>query len=389
MIKTAINLFSVVLIGMMSSCQNTEKKQQTSTQDSISSVSALDSASFSETIDGKAANLYTIKNSSGAEVHLTNFGARIVGLLVPDKDGKLTDVVLGFNKASSYNNPEEPYFGTIVGPFGNRIAKGKFTLDGKTYTLPTNNGLNTLHGGFKGVHFANWEAKEVTPQKVTFAYTLPDGNEGYPGNISMEVTYSFNDKNELTIDYKATSDKNTHLNLTNHAYFNLNGEGSGTILDHELKLFANEYTPVDSTLIPTGELAPVKGTPFDFTKAKTIGLNIDDQDQQLTYGKGYDHNFVLDKTVVEGLNHAVTISGDKSGIVMDIYTAEPGIQFYSGNFMGDKVTLKNGVKDSFRTGFCLEPQHFPDTPNQTKFPSTLVKAGDTYSTKSVYKFSVK
>ena len=386
--KTTFNnlvLFAAIL-GLFS-CQQPSTKKAESASDSSSVY--LDSTSFNEDIDGKAVKLIILKNASGATAYLTNFGARLVGLQVPDKNGKLTDVVLGFNKASSYNNSQEPYFGPIVGPFGNRIAKGKFTLDGETFTLPTNNGPNTLHGGLKGVHFANWAIKEANDKLVTFTYTLPDKQEGFPGNIAMEVSYSLSDNNELTINYKATTDKKTVINLTNHAYFNLNGEGSGTILDHEIQFYADKYTPVDSTLIPTGELAPVAGTPFDFTKAKTIGKDIDQTNEQLKFGKGYDHNFVLNGTKVDGLNHAVTVKGDKSGIVMDIYTQEPGIQFYSGNFMSEKVTLKNGVKDSFRTGICLEPQHYPDAPNQPNFPSTVLNPGDTYTTKSVYKFSAK
>src|SRR5690606_10750559 len=236
----------------------------------------------------------------------------------------------------------EPYFGTIVGPFGNRIAKGTFSLGENTYKLPQNNGVNTLHGGFEGVHFAIWEATTITPRAITFAYTLPDEKEGFPGNIAMEVTYSILPDNKLQIDYKAHTDKETIINLTNHAYFNLNGEGSGTILNHELQLFADHYTPVDSTLIPTGELASVQGSPFDFTATKTIGQDIEAENTQLQYGKGYDHNFVLNGTRLNDLNHAARIKGEQSGIIMDIFTQEPGIQFYSGNFMADKVTLKNG-----------------------------------------------
>ncbi|MEI5983792.1 aldose epimerase family protein [Sphingobacterium sp. PU5-4] len=383
--RNIANLFlGGALIGLMS-CQQPQKQTAENPSDTLHTI--LDSASFGSKVAGKDVKLYTLKNASGSTAYLTNFGARLVGLMVPDKHGTLTDVVLGFDKASSYNNPAEPYFGPIVGPFGNRIAKGKFTLDGETFTTPTNNGPNTLHGGKKGLHFANWEVKEANAKMVTFTYTLPDRHEGFPGNISMEVTYSWSDNNELTIHYQATSDKKTVINLTNHAYFNLNGEGSGTILDHQLKVFADKYTPVDSTLIPTGELAPVKGTPFDFTVSKTIGKDIEQDNQQLKFGKGYDHNFVLNETKVDGLNHAVTLTGDRTGIVMEIYTQEPGIQFYSGNFMGNKVTLKNGKTDSFRTGLCLEPQHFPDSPNQPNFPSTVLNPGDTYSTKSIYKFS--
>lgn len=371
-------------------CQQPTKQTAGNGADSAHSiVNSLDSASFSADIDGKSVKLYTLKNASGATAYLTNFGARIVGLQVPDRNGTLTDVVLGFNKASDYNNPSEPYYGPIVGPFGNRIANGKFTLDGETYTLPTNNGPNTLHGGLKGVHFANWDVKSANGKAITFAYTLPDKQEGFPGPIHMEVTYSLSDNNELSIAYQVTTDKKTVVNLTNHAYFNLNGEGSGTITEHALKLNADKFTPVDSTLIPTGQLQDVKGTPFDFTTSKTIGQDIKQDNEQLKFGQGYDHNWVLNGTKVDGLNHAGTLTGDKSGIVMDIYTSEPGIQFYSGNFMADKVTLKNGAKDSFRTALCLETQHFPDSPNQPTFPSTTLKPGDTYTSKSIYKFTTK
>ena len=384
--KKIINLlFGAALLGTLA-CNSSPQKGQTNAD---STTAALDSASFTEVIEGKEARLYTLKNSTGATAYLTNFGARLVGLWVPDKEGTLTDVVLGFDRASLYHNAEEPYFGPIVGPFGNRIAKGKFTLDGETFTLPINNGPNTLHGGETGVHFAHWEVKSANDKVVTFAYTLPDGQDGFPGPIHMEVTYSLSDNNELTLTYQASSDRKTVINLTSHAYFNLNGEGSGTILNHQLKLYADEYTPVDETLIPYGELAAVAHTPFDFTTSKTIGQDIEQESEQLEYGAGYDHNFVLNGTKVDGLNHAATVEGDLSGIVMDIYTEEPGIQFYSGNFMADRVTLKSGAKDSFRTGFCLEPQHFPDSPNQPAFPSTTLNPGDTYATKSVYKFTTK
>lgn len=386
--KKLINLFLGCALLALLSCQQ-GAKQDKSSPSPTASKELVDSAQFNEDIDGKAAKLFILKNAKGATAYLTNFGARLVGLLVPNKDGAMTDVVLGFSKASLYNNAEEPYFGPIVGPFGNRIANGKFSIDGEEYTTPANNGKNTLHGGFKGLHFANWDAKQTDDKSVVFSYTLPDRYEGFPGNIKIEVTYSLSDDDELTIAYQATTDKKTVINLTNHAYFNLNGEGSGSILNHQLTLFADQITPVDSTLIPTGALSSVKGTPFDFTTAKSIGKDIEVANEQLTFGKGYDHNFVLNGTKVADLNHAAKVVGDQSGIVMDIYTEEPGIQFYSGNFMAEKVTLKNGNKDSFRTAFCLEPQHFPDSPNQPNFPSTILNPGDTYSTKSVYKFSVQ
>ncbi|WP_241254961.1 aldose epimerase family protein [Sphingobacterium sp. DR205] len=368
------------------SCQQMNSSK-TASKDTVAAL--MDTSSFSATIDTKKVHLYELTNKNGVQAYFTNFGARVVGLWVPDKEGKLCDVVLGFSKASDYNNPKEPFFGTIVGPFGNRIAKGQFKLDDKNYTLAVNNGPNTLHGGFKGVHFAHWTLKKADRSSLTFAYTLPDGQEGFPGNIQMEVTYTLNDKNELMIAYRAETDKKTVINLTNHAYFNLNGEGSGTILDHQLQLFANQYTPVDSTLIPTGQLAEVKGTAFDFTSPKTIGKDINATDRQLTYGKGYDHNFVLSKEKEGEWYKAAHVMGDKSGIIMDILTTEPGIQFYSGNFMNEQVQLKNGKKDSFRTAFCLEPQHFPDAPNQPNFPTTIVSPGQVYQTKSLYRFSIK
>lgn len=384
MMKRSILLTGLVATALSwTACQQTGRNNQSESSTIDTTVSGFDGD-----VDGKSAKLFTLENSKGAKATFTNFGARIVSLWVPDKTGKLTDVVLGFNKAADYNNPEEPYYGTVVGPFGNRIAKGKFAIDGEEYTLPINNGLNTLHGGFKGVHFAAWEGKQEGKNKLIFSYTLPDKQEGFPGNLSMQVTYTLTDDNALEIDYAATTDKKTVVNLTNHAYFNLNGEGSGTILNHSLQVYADQYTPVDSTLIPTGELQNVKGTAFDFTAAKPIGRDIEQQDVQLGYGEGYDHNFVLRGDKVGGLTHAATLIGDKSGIKLDIYTEEPGLQFYSGNFMAEKVTLKSGKKDEFRTGLCLETQHFPDAPNQPKFPSTILEPGQTYATKSIYKFGI-
>ncbi|NGM61542.1 galactose mutarotase [Sphingobacterium sp. SGG-5] len=381
--KLSIFILMAMLVG---SCQQGTNKNKEEIQEAISLPDAVE---FRDTIKGEEISLFTLKNKRGMEVALTNFGARIVSLIVSDKDGVNRDVVLGFNKAEDYNNPEEPYFGPIVGPFGNRIANGKFSLDGVEYTLPQNNGPNTLHGGLEGLHFVVWQAKQLSDEAVEFTCVLPDGKEGFPGDRAFKVMYSVNDNNELTIAYEAKTDKRTVLNLTNHAYFNLNGEGSGTILNHQLQIFADQITPVNETLIPTGELKGVKETAFDFTALKAIGKDIEQDDEQLTFGKGYDHNFVLNETKHDGYNYACRLIGDQSGIVMDIYTAEPGIQFYSGNFMADKVTLKNGATDSFRTGLCLEPQHFPDSPNQPSFPSTEVNPGEVYKTTSVYKFSVQ
>ncbi len=378
--------FVILMTVIVGGCQQGTKTNKEEIQ---TAVSIPDPMQFKDTINGEEISLFTIKNEKGMEVALTNFGARVVSLIVPDKDGVNRDVVLGFNKAADYNNPGEAYFGPIVGPFGNRIANGKFSLDGVEYTLPQNNGPNTLHGGLEGLHFVVWKAQQLSDQAVEFTCLLPDGKEGFPGNREFKVVYSVNDENELTIAYEGKTDKKTVLNLTNHAYFNLNGEGGGTILNHQLQLFADKITPVDETLIPTGELKEVKGTAFDFTESKEIGRDIEQDDEQLKFGKGYDHNFVLSGTKHNGYNYASRLIGDQSGIIMDIYTEEPGIQFYSGNFMADKVTLKNGATDSFRTGLCLEPQHFPDSPNQPSFPSTEVNPGEVYKTTSVYKFSTK
>ncbi|MFZ4861252.1 aldose epimerase family protein [Sphingobacterium sp. Mn56C] len=379
-----------LLLLLGASCQPPAQKNHAGASSTTNSTTAklVDSSSFAALIDQKKVSLYTLKNDQGMSVQLSNFGARIVGLIVPDRNQNPTDVVLGFPKAEMYNNPEEPFFGTIVGPYGNRIAQGKLTIGNNSYDLVKNDGPNTLHGGAKGVHFAVWDAKQEN-NSVQFTYLLPDKNEGFPGNIKLTVTYTLLPNNSLRIDYQAISDKETALNLTNHAYFNLNGEGAGTIENHTLQLFADHYTPVDSTLIPTGILESVAGTAFDFRQPKAIGKSIQDNTIQLQYGKGYDHNFVLNKTQVDGYNYAARVVADQTGIVMDIYSKEPGIQFYSGNFMNEKVTLKNGKKDSFRTAFCLEPQNFPDAPNHKNFPNSIYKANQLYSSTSIYHFSVE
>ncbi len=309
--------------------------------------------------------------------------------LCPDKDGELTDVVVGFKSVRDYENSTEPYFGATIGRFGNRIAKGKFTLDGKQYTLFTNNGANTLHGGKKGYQAVVWDAKQLNDSTLELRYLSKDMEEGFPGNLNIKVTYSLTAGNGFRCDYEATTDKKTVVNLTNHAFFNLNGEGSGTILNHTVQIYADKYTPVDTGLIPTGKLAPVAGTPFDFTKPKTIGARIDANDEQLKNGKGYDHNFVLSGIKENGMIHAATVTGDKSGIVMNVYTQEPGLQFYSGNFMQSKNTFSDGSKDDFRTAFAMETQHFPDSPNQPSFPSTVLKPGQVYKTTSLYTFSTQ
>ena len=375
---------------LLASCQSNSKKDASSadsaTTNSVKMVKLM-ADSFKTKIDGKQVDLYTLKNKNNAEAIFTNYGGRLVSLLMPDKNGKLVDVVVGFKSVADYEKSTEPYFGATIGRFGNRIAKGKFTLDGKIYSLFTNNGQNTLHGGKKGFQYVVWDVKQPNDHTIELHYLSKDGEENFPGNLDVKVTYTLNDDNELKMDYLATTDKKTVVNLTNHAFFNLNGEGSGTILDHTVTIFGDKYTPVDSTLIPTGKIVAVAGTPFDFTKPETIGKRINDKNEQLTFGKGYDHNYVLNKTAGMGMYHAATVQGDKSGIVMDVYTQEPGLQFYSGNFMQGKNTFKGGATDDFRTAFAMETQHFPDSPNQPSFPSTELKPGQVYKTSSIYKFS--
>jgi aldose 1-epimerase len=391
--KKLINLFLSATILFYISCNDSSTgNQQTTTNDSTASgdVNIPDRKGFQSTIDGKQTDMYVLKNGNGMTAVFTNYGGRLASLLVPDKNGKMTDVVVGFNNVLNFANSTEPYFGATIGRYGNRIANGKFSLDGKQYTLPINNSPNTLHGGKKGFHYIVWDARQLNDSTLELTYLSKDGEEGFPGNLNVKVTYGLTSNNELTMDYEATTDKKTVVNLTNHAFFNLNGEGSGTINDHILKVNANSYTPVDSTLIPTGKIESVAGTPFDFRNPIIIGSRLDtNANEQLRFGKGYDHNFVLANSRSRELRHAATIVGDRSGIVMDIHTQEPGLQFYGGNFMQSKNTLKGGAKDDFRTAFCLETQHFPDSPNQPNFPSTILNPGDTYKTRSVYKFSIQ
>jgi aldose 1-epimerase len=337
-------------------------------------------------LTGKQTHFYTLKNKNGVQGSFTNYGAHLISLAVPDKDGKLTNVVIGFSDIDGYKKALSSYFGATIGRYGNRIAKGHFVLEGKRYDLYINNKPNTLHGGLKGFNDVVWDTKNVTDSMITFTYLSKDMEEGYPGNLNCAVTFELTPDNALKISYEATTDKTTVVNLTNHSYFNLNGIGSGTILDHMMALDAGSYTPVDSTLIPTGKIAPVVYTPFDFSAPATIGSRINDSDQQLKNGKGYDHNFVLNKHDITG--SVGWVVGDKSGIQMDIYTDEPGIQFYSGNFMSGKNTMLGGKTDDYRTGFCLETQHYPDSPNHPQFPSTQLKPGETYKTVTIYEFSI-
>jgi aldose 1-epimerase len=342
------------------------------------------------TREGRPVNLYTLTNSHGVEVRAMNYGGIIVSIRVPDRKGQFADIVLGHENLEGYI-PNPPYIGAIVGRYANRIANGTFTLDGKTYTLPKNDGPNTLHGGvartFDKVVWDDAPLKGKTPG-VMFTYLSKDGEEGFPGNLRAKVTYSLNDENELEVDYQATTDKATPINLSQHSYFNLAGEGSGDILNTELMLNADRFTPVDKNLIPTGELRPVKGTPFDFTTSTRIGARIEDPYDQMVLGHGYDHNFVINRKG-NGLELAARAYEPGSGRLLEVLTTQPAVQFYTGNFLDGTVTGKQGHVYKRRNAFCLETQHYPDSPNHPDFPSTILKPGQKFHEKTVFKFSAK
>src|SRR5690348_1725998 len=331
---------------------------------------------FGKTPDGKNVDIYTLKDGA-IEAHIITYGGIIQSLKVPDKSGKAADVVLGFDTLDEYVKGNKAFFGALIGRYGNRIAGGKFTLDGKTYQIPLNDGPNALHGGPKGFDKVVWEGKEI-PHGVQLTYVSPDGDMGFPGKLTTVVRYTLVGK-ELKIEYSATTDKDTVLNLTNHSYFNLAGAGNGDILKNEVKINANRYTPVDATLIPTGELAPVEGTPFDFRKPTAVGARIENKDDQLTKGHGYDHNWVLNSS--GKLAEAAEVYEPESGRVMQVLTDQPGVQFYTGNFLDGTIAGKGGKAYQRRDALCLETQHFPDSPNHPKFPTTELKHGHTFHSK--------
>ncbi|MCM2972546.1 aldose epimerase family protein [Larsenimonas suaedae] len=358
---------------------------------------AVEQSTFGTLPDGRTATLYRIVNDQGMAMTVTDYGGIITSLDVPDRRGTLEDVVLGFDSLSNYLSTAyqraNPYFGAVIGRYGNRIAGGQFEIDGHTYTLAKNDGPNHLHGGDTGFSRVLWHATPFDNAEgsgVVLTYTSPDGDGGYPGQLATTVTYTLTDANQLVIDYRATTTKTTPVNLTQHSYFNLNGEGSGSVLDHQLMINADAFTPVDATLIPTGDITPVQGTPFDFTEPMAIGARIDQNTTQLERGKGYDHNFVL-KRAADGnaMRLAARVIAPDSGRVMEVSTTEPGIQFYSGNFLDGTLTGKSGRPYGHRSGFALETQHYPDSPNQSAFPSTLLSPGDTYRSRTVYSFSTQ
>jgi aldose 1-epimerase len=345
---------------------------------------------FGKMPDGTAIDLYTLVNANGMQAAISNYGGTVVSLTAPDRSGKFADVVLGMEDLAGYLKGV-PFFGATIGRYGNRIGHGQFKLDGKTYNLPKNDGDNTLHGGPEGFDKRVWTAHEMNGADgpgLELTYLSKDGEMGFPGNLSAKVVFTLTNKNELKIDYTATTDKDTVVNLTNHSYFNLAGQGEGDILQHQVTINADRFTPVDSGLIPTGELRAVKGTPFDFTKATAIGARIGQNDQQLQFGKGYDHNWVLNKGN-GGSTKAAEVYEAKSGRVMEVWTTEPGLQFYTGNFLDGTIRGKGGRVYVHRGAFCMETQHFPDSPNKPSFPSTELKPGATYHTTTMYRFSVR
>ncbi len=351
-------------------------------------LSGLSIDAFSKQIDGKDTILCVLSNSKGAELTITNYGAKIVSLVVPDRDGKPTDVVTGHNSIDEYTISEEPYFGAICGRFGNRIAKGCFVLDSVTYDkLAINNGPNNLHGGIKGFNSVVWDIVKADEQMITLHYVAADGEEGFPGELDTTVSYELTDDNEVVITYQAATSKPTVLNLTNHSYFNLSGAGDPYIGDHLLTINADYYLPTDNTAIPYGPKEQVEGTPMDFRTPFAVGARINDDFEQLVFGKGYDHTFILNKEGSE-MSFCARCESPKTGIVMETYTTEPGVQLYTGNWMTGNFAGKNGQRYPERAALCLETQHFPDSPNKPEYPSTVLRPEETFRSQTIFKFSV-
>ncbi|MCM8568297.1 galactose mutarotase [Gramella jeungdoensis] len=391
--KSTNLIITGIMILCIFSCKDKKEDQKSEghSEDKMVSHIQIDEEKFKSEIDGKKTSFYTISNENGIEASFTNYGQRLISLWVPDRNGSFEDIVLGFSSLEEYQNAKEKYFGATIGRYGNRISKGKFEIDGKGYDLVTNNGENHLHGGIKGFHNVVWDAEQTASNKLIFTRSSPHMEEGYPGNLEVKVEYTLTDQNELKIEYFATTDKKTVVNLTHHSFFNLEGAGSGSINDHLLMINADRFTPVDQGLIPTGELRSVEGTPFDFTSLKPIGRDIEQENRQLEYGHGYDHNFVLnaEPTNEEGLRLAAKVIEPDSGRKMEVYTNEPGLQFYGGNFLDGKTKGKDGKAYDYRGAFCLETQHFPNSPNQPDFPETLLEPGEEYHSVCVYKFGTE
>ena len=385
-----LQIVCTLVLGACAGPADRDAPAETAVTRAATAEPAVTREPFGTLPDGRQVEIFTLRNASGMEVRFTNFGGIITSIRVPDRQGNFEDVTLGFDSLAGYVG-EHPYFGSLIGRYGNRIARGRFTLDGKQYNLATNNAPNHLHGGPGGFHKVLWNAEPFQNDSsvgAVLTYTSPDGEEGYPGTLQTRVTYTLTNANELGFEYHATADKPTPVNLTQHAYFNLAGDGERDILGHELTLNASRFTPVDSTLIPTGEIAPVANTPLDFTRPTPIGARIDQDHPQLGHGGGYDHNWVLDRQG-EGLSLAARLYEPESGRQMEVWTTEPGIQFYSGNFLDGSLTGKNGKVYQHRFGLALETQHFPDSPNQPNFPTTILRPGEEYRSRTVYRFSVR
>ncbi|HXR49232.1 MAG TPA: aldose epimerase family protein [Candidatus Limnocylindrales bacterium] len=391
--KKILQLTAMTLAGLgvvcLTGCASVSKSGS-------ASMGIITEAPFGTTPDGTPVQIYTLRNSNGAEARIMTYGGVVQKLTMPDKNGKFADIVLGFDNLDGYVNPGYvkacPYFGALIGRYGNRIGGGKFTLEGKTYTLATNNGPNSLHGGIKGFDKVVWKAvkADIGPQgpRLELNYLSKDGEEGFPGNLNVMATYTLTDDNALRLDFTATTDQPTVCNLTHHSYFNLAGQGNGDILSHIVYINADNITPVDSNLITTGEIKPVDGTPFDFRKPTAIGARINDPDTVLQYGPGYDHNWVIDKPLGQfGL--MARVYEPTSGRVMEVFSTEPGLQFYTGNFLDGSITGKDGKVYRRRNAFCMEPHHYPDSPNKPQFPTTELKPGETYNNTIVYKFSIQ
>lgn len=370
--------FSMLLsVAVMASCQCNRTAQ----------VEIIECSAFRTTIEGEQVGLYTLKNSHGTTMQVTNYGARVVSLWCSDRDGNFADIVMGYDNIDKYiNNPGERFLGAAIGRYGNRIADGKFTLDGVDYMLSKYNNGQCLHGGDVGFDRVVWQVKEYDDSSIVFSYLSKDMEEGFPGNLQVEMSYRLSEENEFIVEYSATTDKATPVNLTHHSFFNLKGEGEGTINNHVLTIAADKFTPVDEWLIPTGEIASVEGSVFDFREGKNIGNDLDKQETQFEYCKGYDHNFVLNRKSENELEFAASVYEPTSGRYMEVWTTEPALQFYGGNFFDGKIIGKRGKSHDFRGSFALETQHYPDSPNQPQFPSTILNPGETYTHTCVYRF---
>ncbi len=375
--KSRLQLLLIIVMLSASCSQNTNER-----------LPLANPADFVSIIDGRTTELFTLSNPAGVVVQITNYGGRVVSLFVPDRNGNMDDIVLGYPTLDGYLSSNEIYYGSLIGRYGNRIANGTFSLTDSTYHLARNNGSNHLHGGIKGFNNVVWDAVKESDQKLLLSYLSPDGEEGYPGNLTVNVTYELTDSNELMVTYRATTDKLTPINLTHHSFFNLKGAGNGDVNNHILEINADYYTPVNSELIPAGSIVLVEGSPFDFRTPTPIGERLHEDNMQLIYGNGYDHNWVL-VTAVEGLTKAARVVEPETGRTLEVFTNEPALQFYGGNFLDNSDVGKYGKSHPFRGAFCLETQHYPDSPNQPAFPSTLLYPGREYYSVCIYVFGVE